>query len=297
MVAEPLQTASSAPAAGGGATVTSPTLVPPPRCKYRLRFRKGQHLRLVSHHDLMHVFERMLRRAQLPVAHTQGFHPQPRMVFALSLALGIVGTNEVLELDLTEELQPESLHERLAAQAPPGLEILSVRRLEGKSSSLVRRAFYRLPLPETAEALALADPPALPQRCLELQAQSHLWVERTRPQPRTLDIRPYLSELQVRDGNLEIAIWVTPTGTARPEEFARLVGLGPLLEAGVYFERSNLEMMDETVTALPELQTNHHQEVPTEGVDSALPMTAREPAVRLAARPTALIPGPMSFDS
>src|SRR5438270_12384126 len=96
------------------------------RHKYRLRFRKGGDLRLVSHHDLMHVFERMLRRAELPVAHTQGFHPQPRMVFALSLALGIGGANEVLELELTESLDPGQLCSRLAAQAAPGLEIRSV---------------------------------------------------------------------------------------------------------------------------------------------------------------------------
>src|SRR5438128_9693697 len=87
------------------------------RHKYRLRFGKGGDLRLVSHHDLMHVFERMLRRAQVPVAHTQGFHPQPRMVFALSLALGIAGTNEVLELELTEALEPDQLQTRLAHQA------------------------------------------------------------------------------------------------------------------------------------------------------------------------------------
>src|SRR2546423_9869335 len=116
------------------------------RYRYRLRFRKGGDLRLLSHHDLMHVFERMLRRAALAIAHTQGFHPQPRMVFALSLALGVEGANEVLELELTESLEPEQLGSRLAAQAPLGLQIRSVRRLEGKSSSLVRRAWYRLPL-------------------------------------------------------------------------------------------------------------------------------------------------------
>ncbi len=85
------------------------------RYKYRLRFRKGGDLRLVSHHDLMHVFERMLRRAGLPIAQTQGFHPQPRMVFALSLALGIGGANEVIELDLTEVLEPAALQTRLTA--------------------------------------------------------------------------------------------------------------------------------------------------------------------------------------
>ena len=51
--------------------------------KVRIRFRKGGDLRLVSHHDLMRVFERMLRRADLPFHSTSGFNPKPRLVFAL----------------------------------------------------------------------------------------------------------------------------------------------------------------------------------------------------------------------
>jgi len=50
--------------------------------KFRIRFRKVGDLRLLSHHDLMRTFERMLRRAGLPFRSTEGFHPKPRMVFA-----------------------------------------------------------------------------------------------------------------------------------------------------------------------------------------------------------------------
>jgi len=281
--------------------------VPAIREKYRLRFRKEGDLRLVSHHDLMHVFERVLRRAQIPIAHTQGFHPQPRMVFALSLALGITGGNEVLELELTSALEPENLHARLAAQAPLGLTFSSVQRLEGKSSPLVRRAFYRLPLmldhecntpnatlqsPEARTAL-LRD---LPERCRDLLEQSHLWVERSRPQPRKIDIRPYLSELKVSGENLEIAVWVTPTGTARSEEYARLLGLEDLLDAGAFFERTDLEMMDEVSAPLPEMLISTEETAPI--LDEALsrkPDSA--PAPKPAARPTALVSGPLSFDS
>src|SRR5436305_14675072 len=134
----------------------------------------------------MHVWERMARRARVAIAHSQGFHPQPRMVFALSLALGIEGAREVLELELTERLESEALRERLAAQAPPGLEILSARLLDAGSSPLVRRALYRLPLTGAFDE-------DLPRRCVDLLGHAHLWVERERPRPRRLDIRPYLS--------------------------------------------------------------------------------------------------------
>src|SRR3954468_2552175 len=86
-----------------------PPAAPPAltRHRYRLRFQKAGDLRLVSHHDLMHVLERLMRRAEIPFAQTQGFHPQPKMTFALSLALGVVGRAEVLELELTRPLDVE----------------------------------------------------------------------------------------------------------------------------------------------------------------------------------------------
>src|ERR1700749_5052019 len=73
------------------------------RDKVRLRFRKDGSLRWLSHHDLLRTFERMLRRAELPFHSTQGFNPHPRLVFALSLPLGVVGRAEVAELELDEE--------------------------------------------------------------------------------------------------------------------------------------------------------------------------------------------------
>src|SRR5262249_33276840 len=118
----------------------------PVRAKVRIRFRKGGDLRLVSHHDLMTCFERMLRRAALPFRRTEGFNPRPRLAFALSLALGIVGAEEVVELELGAELPPEAIHARLARQAPPGLEIISVRAIDRKTRAQVRGVTYRVPL-------------------------------------------------------------------------------------------------------------------------------------------------------
>src|SRR6516225_7516035 len=111
-------------------TTAPPARPPGPRDKVRIRFRKDGPLRLLSHHDLMRTFERMLRRADLPFRRTQGFHPKPRLVFALSLPLGVVGRDEVVELELDQELPPEEIHDRLARQAPAGLSVTSVRRID-----------------------------------------------------------------------------------------------------------------------------------------------------------------------
>jgi radical SAM-linked protein len=261
----------------------------PLRDKVRIRFRKDGTLRLVSHHDLMHVFERMFRRAGLRFHTTEGFNPKPRMAFALSLALGVVGCEEVLELELDERLPPEELRERLARQAPPGLTFLSVKRIERKVRAQVRRACYRVPLPPGRAA-------DLPQRMAALFAAPACWVERSRPRPRRLDVRPYLRGIRLLPAQaaadaaapqfLEMDLWVTPYGTARPEEILALLGLQDLFDAGAVLERTQLALHDEDQT-------------PDCG-PTGLPAPAEAAAASAepgAARPSPLVPGPLSFDS
>jgi radical SAM-linked protein len=273
-----------------------PAAAPPERCKYRLRFRKTGDLRLVSHHDLMHCFERMFRRAALPIQLTQGFNPRPRLWFAQSLALGVAGQNEVLELELTESLPCEELHRRLGEQCPPGLAVLAVKRIELRASARVRRALYRMSL-----VAPMAD---LPQRCAAFMSGEHHWIERSRPHRRRLDIRPFVGALRACGEWLEMALWVTPYGAARPEEVALALGLQGQLEAGAVFARTDLELEDESTSSEPPpagLPTQPGNEKPGRGEGAASRERERPEkrpeSARAAAQPTALITGPMSFDS
>jgi radical SAM-linked protein len=245
--------------------VVPPTVppTPPVRDKVRLRFHKGGDLRLLSHHDLMRTFERLLRRAALPMCRTQGFNPHLRLVFALSLPLGVVGCEEVAELELEPGLSLEEIEERLKRQCPPGLSILSVRRIDPRTTAQVRALCYRVAVPaERVEATR--------QRIPEVLAAPECWVERTRPPARRLDIRPFLRDLRLIEGrargvnlpmiddthrgvdtprspvHLEMHLWLTPQGTARPDEVLSLLGLQDLPPAGAVLERSRLELHDES---------------------------------------------------
>jgi hypothetical protein len=218
------------------------------------------------------------------------------MVFPLSLALGIVGREEVLELEFDRPLAPAAVQEMLARQAPPGLTILSVRTIGLKTSGRVRRVCYGVPLPP-------GRPADLPERINSLLAAPACWIERTRPQPRRLDLRPYLRDLRLLTASdaaacglatsakpqaaeaLEIDLWVTPGGTARAEEVLHLLGLGDLLESGVVLERTLMELHDETPSPDP-------QPPAAAGAGDEAPAEAEE-----SPRPAALIPGPLTFDS
>jgi radical SAM-linked protein len=256
----------------------TPILVPlpppggpaPPPDKVRIRFRKDGALRLLSHHDLMRCFERMLRRAALPVRQTKGFHPKPRLVFALSLPLGVIGCEEVVELELDETLPPEEVRERLARQAPPGLTILGLRRIDFKASAQIQSLTYRIALP--AERVGDAA-----RRATEVLAADECWAERTRPTLRRVDLRAWIMSLRVNEtttvsrdaersaaasaplrvaanppAHLEMELRLTPAGTARPEEVLAVLGLSDLLDAGAVLERSRLALVDETPPPLAE---------------------------------------------
>ena len=69
--------------------------------------------------------ERLLRRAQLPVSMSEGFHPKVRMSFPSALALGVAGAEEVVELDLTEPVATEEVLQRLNRSSCAGLAFLS----------------------------------------------------------------------------------------------------------------------------------------------------------------------------
>ena len=206
--------------------------------KFRLRFEKAGVLRLLSHHDLMRVLERMLRRAGLPFKSTAGFHPGPRVVFALSLPLGAAGRDEVVELELTEPRDSADVLAGLNAQAPEGLRFTRATVVPMKTTAMPRRVAYTLPLPADRAAEA-AD------ACERLMAAAAVWVERVRPSPKGLNIRPYLRTLAVRDNTLSLDLWVTSTGTARADELLRLLGADDLLDAGCVLERTLVELRDE----------------------------------------------------
>jgi radical SAM-linked protein len=211
--------------------------------KLRIRFRKAGDLRFLSHHDLMRLFERMLRRAGLPFRSTQGFHPKPKMQFASALALGIVGHEEVLEVEFDDAVPADDVQQRLVAQSLPGLQILSVCSIPTKLKGQGRRATYFVPLDSTAH-------PQLTQRINEFLAAPACWLERTRPHAKRIDIRPYVEQLELRDAGLTMTLQITPNGAARAEEVLQALGLSDLLQNGLVLERTRLELADEQVMSV-----------------------------------------------
>ena len=80
----------------------------------RIIYAKTESIKFISHHDEFRLWERTLRRADLPLLYKQGFNPQPHMQFASPLGVGITGSLSCWTSRSARALLPE-LHSRLEA--------------------------------------------------------------------------------------------------------------------------------------------------------------------------------------
>ncbi|WP_392542508.1 TIGR03936 family radical SAM-associated protein [Oryzobacter telluris] len=116
--------------------------------KLRIRYAKRGRLRFASTRDFSRALERALRRADVPMAFSAGFHPHPLISYANGAATGTASEAEYFEIRVTERVDPESVRAALDEALPDGIDVLEVveasagalaDRLEASSWELVVR--------------------------------------------------------------------------------------------------------------------------------------------------------------
>ncbi len=185
---------------------------------YRMRFAKTGKLRFLSHHDLMRSFERALRRSGLPIRMTEGFNPHPILAFPTALGVGIESLDEVLEFELTSWVAPRQIEKLLQAQCPEGISINSVEAFVRKERCFVDFVEYQAECPgQTA---------GLEARVGEFLAEKEHAVERVSDKgSKRVDIRPYVLAANFDGDTVYLRIRITDSGTAKPEEVLRALGI------------------------------------------------------------------------
>ena len=98
--------------------------------RVRINFDKTDAMRFTSHLDLYRSVERMLRRAELPLAYSQGFKPHPKINIAAALPLGFTSTQDLMDIWLKEDIPLSRLLEALRLNAPPGIKINSLEEID-----------------------------------------------------------------------------------------------------------------------------------------------------------------------
>jgi len=104
--------------------------------KYVITFSKTGTICYISHLDLMKMFKRTFKKADIRLVYSQGFNPHPKMGFAQPLSLGYEGLKELIEFDTVEDFEPANLKDTIADMMPEGIEIIECARLEGIKKTL-----------------------------------------------------------------------------------------------------------------------------------------------------------------
>lgn len=94
--------------------------------KLRIRYAKRGRLRFSSTRDFARALERALRRADVPMALSAGFHPHPLISYANAAATGTASEAEYFEIRVTERVDVEALRAALDEALPVGLDVLEV---------------------------------------------------------------------------------------------------------------------------------------------------------------------------
>jgi radical SAM-linked protein len=192
--------------------------------KMRFRFAKQGPLRFLSHLETMRAMTRALRRAQLPVHYSQGFHPQPLLTFATALPVGIESTGEYADVVLSTCLEPGDFQSRLDRVLPAYMRILDACPVSLQAPSLMSErlaAQYDVVVPVHLLPTAVTS---LATRVQELLACDEISVQRWHKKgPRRVNIRPGIVSLEVMpqaNGMLGVAMLLREeTGAkAKPAE-------------------------------------------------------------------------------
>jgi radical SAM-linked protein len=170
---------------------------PPPVQRIRLRYTKRGRLRFTSHRDIARVFERALRRAEVPMAYSAGFNPHPKVSWVGAAATGVASEAEYVEIALAIRSDPEVIRRSLDASLPDGIDLVdAVEATVGSSlPDLVQASDWLIAL----GGVAVAD---LDAAVATFLATASIEVERmTKNGRRVFDTRQAVVAMRATEGD------------------------------------------------------------------------------------------------
>ena len=174
---------------------------------FRLRvvFQKSGRLCPLSHLEIARTLERVVRRADLPYAITQGFSPHMKISFGSALPVGVGGTREFYDLFLTRYVRPAEALSALSAASPEDLAPITCFYVEASAPA----ASVAFPF-STYEAKLNGD-------SASLSFPAEVTVVRKKKE-KMLAVADYLADGPIASGNtVRFTLEAKPTGSLRPD--------------------------------------------------------------------------------
>ncbi len=204
----------------------------PDRQRVRITYAKGEPIKFISHQDEFRLWERTLRRADLPLLYKRGFNPQPHMQFASPLGVGITGDREFIDITFEPSLPVDELTARIRAKLTPGVAVHAIAEVPVKTPSL-----QSLLLGSDYTILIYAEPGEIPDGLIQARiddflAQETVWRERQRKGSHyRYNLRPLVFELThegydpaAEEHRIFLRVQQRDGATGRPDEVVGALG-------------------------------------------------------------------------
>ncbi|MFC1916393.1 TIGR03936 family radical SAM-associated protein [Chloroflexota bacterium] len=195
--------------------------------RLRIRFRRGQEVKFISHLDIIRLWHRALNRAGISLAYSEGFNPHPRISLAAPLAVGVTSEAELMDIVLTKPASPHFFTAAISQQLPPGIEILQVHPIALTIPSLQSQVSYaeyevKLEAEKERKDVASAITSLLSLKCLPWQHQRDTGL-------RKYDLRALIDDLWLIDwhngqGTIGMRLRCDGSGSGRPEQVTAALG-------------------------------------------------------------------------
>ena len=199
--------------------------------KVRIKFAKEGAMKYVGHLDIMRYFQKAVRRADIPIAYSEGFSPHMIMSFAAPLGVGITSRGEYFDMELAQPMATGEIVRCLNETMVEGMEVLSARKVEdGKASkamSLVAGADYIIEFREGREFCE-----DWWKKLEEYYKQPSIVVfKKTKRSERDVDIKPFIYKLSVQERKIFMQLAAGSSNNTKPElvmdGFAAYLGITP----------------------------------------------------------------------
>jgi len=191
--------------------------------RIRIKFAKTDAMRFTGNLDLHRAWERSFRRADLPLAYSQGFNPRPRIQLASALPLGFTSQEEIVDVWLEEDLPLKAINAALEDALPPGLQLLEITEVDLRSPALQTQI-------EASEFIVtLLD--SLPNLDKRLEALLRLEELIRQRRGKSYDLRPLILDMALLPSGksdpqrIFLRLASREGATGRPEEVIDALGI------------------------------------------------------------------------
>lgn len=185
--------------------------------KVRIKFSKSGALKFIGHLDVMRYFQKLMRRANIPIAYSEGFSPHQIMSFAMPLGIGDESIAEYVDIEISEHISSTEAINQLNEASVPEIRILSFREIpEGKAynaMSSITAASYEVRLRDECKHSFNVQEAFIDT----LNKDEIVVTKQSKKSETTLDIKPFIYKYSLNGDVMNLLVSCGSVMNIKPE--------------------------------------------------------------------------------